>query len=131
MTSDRSIVSGDFELTMDELREVARYVMADATDVLPVFEAAVPDDPRPRAAIEAARRFAEGAARTKLQRVTALDAHRAARSAPSVAHCRATRRLKILATPLPVRCAKKMQRSQEVVVFRFLCLIYSRCGAKS
>ena len=38
---------------------------------------------------------------------------------------------KILATPLPVRCAKKMQRSQEVVVFRFLCLIYSRCGAKS
>ncbi|MFT4227651.1 putative immunity protein [Micropruina sp.] len=83
MTSDRSIVSGDFQLTMDELREVARYVMADATDVLPVFEAAVPDDPRPRAAIEAARRFAEGAARTKLQRVTALDAHRAARSAPS------------------------------------------------
>ncbi len=83
MTSDRSNVSGDFELTMDELREVARYVMADAIDVLPVFEAAVPDDPRPRAAIEAARRFAEGAGRTKLQRVTALDAHRAARSAPS------------------------------------------------
>ena len=40
MTSDRSNVSGDFELTMDELREVARYVMADAIDVLPMFEAA-------------------------------------------------------------------------------------------
>lgn len=83
MTSDRSIVSGDFELAMDELRGVARYVLADAIDVLPMFEAAVPDDPRPCAAIEAAHRFAEGAARTKLQRVTALDAHRAARSAPS------------------------------------------------
>lgn len=68
---------------MDELREVARYVMADAIDILPAFEAVVPDDPRPRAAIEAARRFAAGAGRTTLQRVTALDAHRAARSAPS------------------------------------------------
>ena len=59
MTSDRSIVSGDFELAMDELREVARYVLADAIDVLPMFEATVPDDPRPCAAIEAAHRFAE------------------------------------------------------------------------
>jgi immunity protein 5 of polymorphic toxin system len=78
-------VSGDFELTMDELRAVAGYVVQHAADVLPVFEQAVPDDPRPRAAIDAARVFAGGAERTRLQRVTSVDAHRAARSAPSEA----------------------------------------------
>ena len=70
---------------MDELRVVARYVVRHAEDVLPVFERAVPDDPRPRAAIDAAWAFVNGANRTALQRVTSLDAHRAARSAPSEA----------------------------------------------
>lgn len=41
--------------------------------------------PRPRAAISAAWVFINGARRTKLQRVASLDAHRAARSAPSEA----------------------------------------------
>jgi len=77
--------SGDFDLTVDELRVVARYVARDAEDVLSVFEQAVPDDPRPRAAIDAAWAFINGANRTNLQRVTSLDAHRAARSAPSEA----------------------------------------------
>ncbi|MFC5814569.1 putative immunity protein [Nonomuraea harbinensis] len=76
-----TIVSGDFELTMDELRVVARYVAESAQDVLPVFEEAVPGDLRPRAAIDAAWEFVNGARRTKLQRVTSLDAHRAAREA--------------------------------------------------
>ncbi|MFB6477382.1 putative immunity protein [Streptomyces virginiae] len=70
---------------MDELRVVARYVVRHAEDVLPVFERAVPGDPRPRAAIEAAWVFVNGAARTKLQRVASIDAHRAARSAPGEA----------------------------------------------
>ncbi|WP_406378668.1 putative immunity protein [Streptomyces sp. NBC_01618] len=78
-------MSGGFDLTMDELRVVARYVVRHAEDVLSVFEQAVPDDPRPRAAIDAAWAFINGANRTKLQRVTSLDAHRAARSAPSEA----------------------------------------------
>jgi len=70
--------TGDFELTMDELRVVARYAAESAQQVLPLFEDAAGEDPRPRAAIEAARVFANGAARTRLQRVTALAAHRAA-----------------------------------------------------
>ncbi|GAA2612170.1 exonuclease SbcC [Actinomadura fulvescens] len=74
-------VSGDFELTMDELRDVARYVAESAQDILPVFEEAVPGDPRPRAALDAAWAFVNGAKRTKLQRVTSLDAHRAAKEA--------------------------------------------------
>lgn len=75
--------AGDFELTMEELRVVVRYVVGSAEDVLPAFEEAVPDDPRPRAAVDAAWEFANGARRTKLQRVTALDAHRAAKEAPT------------------------------------------------
>ncbi|MEE1793017.1 exonuclease SbcC [Streptomyces sp. BE308] len=75
--------AGDFELTVEELRVVVRYVVESAEDVLPAFEETVPDDPRPRAAVDAAREFANGARRTKLQRVTALDAHRAAKEAPT------------------------------------------------
>jgi hypothetical protein len=85
MAKSTHTVSGDFDLTMDELRVVARYVVWHAEDVLSVFEQAVPDDPRPRAAIDAAWAFINGANRTKLQRVTSLDAYRAARSAPSEA----------------------------------------------
>lgn len=75
----------DFELTMDELRVVTRFVAGHAEDVLPVFERAVPADPRPRAAVGAAWQFVRGEPRTRLQRVTSVDAHRAARSAPSEA----------------------------------------------
>ena len=69
--------SGDFELTMDELRAVVRYAVACAEPSLVLFEKASPDDPRPAAALEAARVFAEGAARSRLQRTAAVDAHRA------------------------------------------------------
>src|SRR5690606_37970754 len=50
-------VHGDFELTMDELRVVARYVAGTAQELLPVFEEVHPDDVRPRAAVDAAREF--------------------------------------------------------------------------
>ncbi|WP_254903981.1 putative immunity protein [Streptomonospora nanhaiensis] len=74
-------VSGDFELTMDELRVVARFVAETAQEVLPLFEEEVPGDPRPRAAVDAAWEFVNGANRTRLQRTTSLDAHRAAKEA--------------------------------------------------
>ncbi|MFJ9175814.1 putative immunity protein [Streptomyces sp. NPDC102360] len=78
-------VTGDFDLTMDELRAVARYAAQSAQQVLPVFETAVPDDPRPRAAVDAAWEFVGGAKRSRLQRGTALDAHRAAAEADTEA----------------------------------------------
>lgn len=80
-----TVVSGDFELTFEELRCVARYVVESAEEVLPVFEAVSPDDPRPRAAVDAAWEFVNGARRTNLQRRTSLDAHRAAKEAPTEA----------------------------------------------
>lgn len=66
---------------MGELRLVARYAVESAEKVLPHFEEHHPDDRRSRAAVEAAWAFADGANRTKLQRVAALNAHRAAKDA--------------------------------------------------
>ncbi|UZK53784.1 AAC(3) family N-acetyltransferase [Streptomyces drozdowiczii] len=78
-------MTSDFELSLDELRAVARYATEAAEGVLPVFEAAHPGDARPRAAIETAREFIGGAPRTRLQRVTSMDAHRAAKDAATEA----------------------------------------------
>ncbi|MEV0029549.1 putative immunity protein [Nocardia sp. NPDC050793] len=69
------------ELSMDEIREVTGYAVACAEPVLAIFERDCPDDLRPRAVLDEARRFAAGGKRTKALRMTALDAHRAARAA--------------------------------------------------
>jgi hypothetical protein len=69
------------ELSIDELREITRYAVACAEPALAIFERDCPDDPRPRAVLDEARRFTAGGRRTKALRVTALDAHRAARAA--------------------------------------------------
>lgn len=77
--------TADVELTMAELRAVAAYAAACAEPALVLFERAVPDDPRPAAALAAAREFAEGARRSRLQRVTAVAANRAGKEAPTPA----------------------------------------------
>lgn len=79
------MVESDFALTLDELRVVARYAAECAQEALPVFEADRPEDPRARAAIDAALRFARGEPRTNLQRVAALEAHRAAKETTTAA----------------------------------------------
>jgi len=40
--------AGDFDLTMDELRAVVRFAIDCAQELLPDFEAVVPEDSRPR-----------------------------------------------------------------------------------
>jgi hypothetical protein len=77
--------SGDFELTTDELRAIAGYAVACAEPALVLFQKACLDDPRPAAALQAARVFTEGAPRSRLQRTAATDAHRAARDATTEA----------------------------------------------
>ena len=76
---------GDFSLTTDELRAVARFAWECAEPALVLFTKASPDDPRPAAALDAARVFADGAARSRLQRTAAADAQRAAQDAPTEA----------------------------------------------
>lgn len=70
---------GDFPLTTDELRAVVAYAVSCAERALVVFERERPHDPRPAAALEAARAFADGARRSRLQRTAATEAHRAAK----------------------------------------------------
>lgn len=75
----------DFELSMEELRVVVRYAVASTQGVLPLFEQAKSEDLRPRLTIVSAWDFAHGAKRTTLQRVTARDAHRAAKDVAGAA----------------------------------------------
>ncbi|USQ80332.1 exonuclease SbcC [Ornithinimicrobium faecis] len=86
-----STSTGDFALSTDELRVVVGFALASAEEVLEIFETAQPDDARPRAAIDAARSFAEGAPRSNLQRTTSTDAHRAAREVIDAAAAHAAR----------------------------------------
>ena len=66
------------ELSLSELRAVAGYAVACARPALAIFERERPDDRRPRAAIDAAQAFADGAERTKALLDSAWAAHRAA-----------------------------------------------------
>ena len=70
--------STTIELSLPELREVTGYAVACARPALAIFERERPDDRRPRAAIDAAQAFANGAERTKALRDNAWAAHRAA-----------------------------------------------------
>ena len=78
------------ELNRAELRAVVRYAVACAEPVLEIFERARPGDPRPRAAIDVAQAFAEGAERTKVLRDRAWAAHRAAQEARDAGHSAAS-----------------------------------------
>ncbi|MFC4145128.1 putative immunity protein [Micromonospora mangrovi] len=66
------------DLSPAELREVARYAAACARPALAVYEADHPADPRPRAAVDAAQAYAEGARRSRALRDSAWAAQRAA-----------------------------------------------------
>ena len=70
-----------FELSLAELREVARYAAACARTAMPIFEGDRPGDGRPGAAIDVAQQFADGARRTKAIRDAAWAAMRAAQEA--------------------------------------------------
>lgn len=71
----------DFELTTPELQAVAGYALACAEPALIIFDKQHPQDPRPGQALHAARVFADGAPRSRLQRTAAAAAHRAGRQA--------------------------------------------------
>lgn len=73
--------STTIELSRSELREVTGYAVTCARPALAIFERDRPDDRRPRAAIDAAQAFADGAERTKALRDSAWAAQRAAQEA--------------------------------------------------
>jgi hypothetical protein len=77
LTDDVSTI----DLSRSDLREVARYAAGCARPALEIFERDRPDDPRPRAAVDAAQAFADGGERTKALRDSAWAAQRAAHDA--------------------------------------------------
>ncbi|MGN0063765.1 MAG: putative immunity protein [Nocardioides sp.] len=78
----------DFDLSLDEIREVTAWAADRAADVLATYERAVPGDRRPATAIAAARAFADGGPRLHVLRKIAMDAHRAGMAAvvPEAGH---------------------------------------------
>lgn len=79
------------ELSEDDLRAVTAFAVACAERVLSIFEAAVPDDARPRDAVEAARAFSLGAKRTTALRQHGFAALKAAGAATDPAAIQAAR----------------------------------------
>jgi len=69
----------EIALGEDELRQITLYAATCARRVLSVFEAAQPNDPRPREAIAEAEAFGAGKRRTAILRTAAWSAYAAAR----------------------------------------------------
>jgi hypothetical protein len=78
------------ELTMTELRHITAYAAACAQPALAIFEHHHPDDRRPRAAIDAAHAFANGAKRSKALRDNAWATHKAAQETRDAGHAAAS-----------------------------------------
>lgn len=64
---------------------IARWAIDCAERALPIFQQHVPDDPRPRDAIDAVRAWLSGEVRVQHVRERAFAAHAAAREAPTEA----------------------------------------------
>ncbi|MFI9614416.1 putative immunity protein [Streptomyces sp. NPDC052023] len=82
--TDENGDGNEIELSEDELREIAGYAAGCARKVLTLFEQSLPDDPRPREAIDAADAFAGGGRRTAALRRSAWAAYRAAQEADAM-----------------------------------------------
>ena len=105
-------VSNKMLLGEDELRQVTLYAAICARRVLPLFEAANPDDHRPREAIAEAEAFAAGKRRTATLRASGWAAYAAAReveeaaaanAACAASHAAGAAYLHPLATPHQVK----------------------------
>ena len=80
-----------FTLTLESLRAIAGWTADCAERALTVFEARAGSDPRPRAAVEGIREFADGGRRVARLRTLALAAHAAAREVGDPAAAAAAR----------------------------------------
>jgi len=69
----------EIELTMDELREISRWAILCANQVISIYESQVPDDLRPRDAIAAADEFVKTGKRSNALRMAGLAAYKASR----------------------------------------------------
>lgn len=103
------------ELSMDKLRAIGRWAADCAERALPVYEALVGSDKRPREAIEGIRDFAEGGNRTAQLRKIALAALSAAREIGDPAAAAAARAACLAASSAYTHPLKDVEQTKHIV----------------
>jgi hypothetical protein len=104
-----------FPLSLESLRVLGGWAAACAERALPVFARHVPDDDRPRAAIEGIREFAAGGKRAARLRSLAMDAHRAGSEAGHPAATAAARAASLAASSAYTHPLRDVQQTTHVL----------------
>jgi hypothetical protein len=107
--------SRNFPLSPASLRALGSWAADCAERALPVFEAHVGSDPRPRAAIEGIRVFAAGGKRTARLRTLALRAYAAAREADDPAAAAAARAAGLAASSAYTHPLADVQQTKHIL----------------
>lgn len=104
-----------FPLSLESLRALGGWAADCAERALPVYEARAASDPRPRAAIEAIRVFANGGKRSAQLRSVALAAFAAAREAGDPAAAAAARAAGLAASSAYTHPLADVQQTKHIV----------------
>lgn len=102
-------------LSLESLRVLGRWAADCAERALPVYEAHVAGDPRPRAAIEGIREFACGGKRAARLRTLSLAALAAAREAGDSAAAAAARAASLAASSAYTHPLADVQQTKHIV----------------
>jgi hypothetical protein len=104
-----------FPLPMDSLKALGGWAADCAARALPVYESHAASDPRPRAAIEGIRVFANGGKRTAQLRSLALAAFSAARETDDPAAAAAARAAGLAASSAYTHPLADVQQTKHIV----------------
>lgn len=104
-----------FPLSLESLRAVGSWAADCAEQVLPLYEARVKSDPRPRAALAGIREFAQGGRRTAQLRTLALAALAAARAAGDPAAAAAARAAGLAASSAYTHPLADVQQTKHIL----------------
>lgn len=104
-----------FSLSLEALRALGQWAADCAEQVLPIYEARVVADARPRAALEGIRIFAGGGKRTAHLRTLALSAYAAARETDDPAAAAAARAAGLAASSAYTHPLADVQQTKHIV----------------
>lgn len=104
-----------FTLTLESLRILGSWTVDCAERALSIYEAQADADPRPRAAIEGIRMFANGGKRTALLRTLSLAAFSAAREVNDPAAVAAARAAGLAASSAYTHPLADVQQTKHIV----------------
>ncbi len=104
-----------FPLSLEALRALGRWAADCAAQALPIYEARIVADTRPRAALEGIRLFAGGGKRTAHLRTLALSAYAAARETEDRAAAAAARAAGLAASSAYTHPLADVQQTKHIV----------------